>query len=311
MSANRDESGTGMAFYCVADARYFLGAVGLVNSLRLLGHDEPVFLLDCGLDPPQRALLEPEAEVIDAPAGVPPWLLKTVVPLARPADLMVLLDTDIVVTRVLAPLLERARAGSLVAFRNPEDRFVPEWGGLLGLGPAERGAYVSSAALAANRSVGAEILGLLAEHQRAVDFDRTYWRGGPPDYPFRFGDQDVLNAILSSGDWADRLDALDARLAATPPFEGLRVDDESSLRCSYADGAEPFLVHHHVTKPWLEPTHHGVYSQLLRRLLIGDGVAIRVPPEWLPQRFRRGARAYLARARVNLAQQVRFRLGRA
>ena len=37
------------AFYCVADERYFLGAVGLINSLRLVGHDEPIHLLDCGL----------------------------------------------------------------------------------------------------------------------------------------------------------------------------------------------------------------------------------------------------------------------
>ena len=310
MSAERGESGTGAAFYCVADAQYFLGAVGLVNSLRLVGHAEPVCLLDCGLEPQQRALLEPEVTVVDAPADTPPWLLKTVLPLERPADAMVLLDTDIVVTRGLGPLLDRARAGSLVAFRNPEDRFVPEWGNLLGLGPAKRGDYVSTAALVATRSAGEEVLGLLAEHQRAVDFERTYWRGGPPDYPFRFGDQDVLNAILASGS-GGRLDVLDARLAATPPFAGLRVADELSLHCSYADGGEPFLVHHHVTKPWLEPTHHGVYSRLLRRLLIGDDVAIRVPERWLPQRFRRGARAYLARARVNVAEQVRFRLGRA
>jgi hypothetical protein len=311
MSAGHDDGVPGAAFYCVADARYFLGAVGLVNSLRLVGHAEPVFLLDCGLEPSQRALLEPEVTVVEAPADTPPWLLKTVLPLRRPADAMALLDTDIVVTRGLGALFERARSGGLVAFRNPEDRFVPEWGDLLGLGSAKRGDYVSSAALLAKRSVGEEVLGLLAEHQRAVDFDRTYWRGGPPDYPFRFGDQDVLNAILASGGWAGRLDALDARLAATPPFAGLRVADEPSLRCSYADGTQPFLVHHHVTKPWLEPTHHGVYSQLLRRLLIGDDVAIRVPEQWLPQRFRRGARAYLARARINVAQQVRFRLGRA
>ena len=36
------------AFYCVADERYFLGAVGLVNSLRLVGHDEPVVCSTAG-----------------------------------------------------------------------------------------------------------------------------------------------------------------------------------------------------------------------------------------------------------------------
>ena len=48
---------TPAAFYCVADERYFLGAVGLINSLRLVGHDEPVYLLDCGLTDAQRELL--------------------------------------------------------------------------------------------------------------------------------------------------------------------------------------------------------------------------------------------------------------
>ena len=42
------------AFYCVADARYFLGAVGMINSLRVLGHEETVYVLDCGLTDGQR-----------------------------------------------------------------------------------------------------------------------------------------------------------------------------------------------------------------------------------------------------------------
>ena len=29
---------TDAAFYCVADERYFLGAVAMINSLRLVGH---------------------------------------------------------------------------------------------------------------------------------------------------------------------------------------------------------------------------------------------------------------------------------
>ncbi len=57
-----------LAFYCVADDRYFLGAVGLINSLRLQGHAEPIYLLDCGLDPRQRELLAAHVEVVDAAA---------------------------------------------------------------------------------------------------------------------------------------------------------------------------------------------------------------------------------------------------
>ena len=99
------------AFYCVADSRYFPGAVGLVNSLRLVGHREPILVLDTGLTDAQRALLEPQAEIVPSPSDAPPWLLKTVAPLARPAAVMVLLDADLVVTRPLTDLIEAPRAG--------------------------------------------------------------------------------------------------------------------------------------------------------------------------------------------------------
>ena len=297
---------TETAFYCVADERYFTGAVGLVNSLRLLGHRDPIFLLDCGLTAAQRDLLSAEVELVVSPEDRPPWLLKTVAPLSHPADVMVLLDTDIVATRPLGELFERAAAGRLVAFADPADRFDPDWGELLGLGTPRRGTYVSSAALCVGRELGAEVLGLLADRQSAVDFERSFWRADEPGYPFRFADQDVLNAILATRIGPDRVDALDSRLAPTPPFSGLAVTDEATLRCSYADGAEPFLVHHHVVRPWLEPTHHGVYSRLLRRLLIGDDVAIRVPEEAIPLWLRSGPRAWAHRLRINVGERLRW-----
>ena len=43
-----------IAFYTVTDSHHFLGVVGLVNSLRLVGHDEPVFVTDAGLTAEQR-----------------------------------------------------------------------------------------------------------------------------------------------------------------------------------------------------------------------------------------------------------------
>ena len=73
---------TEVAFYCVAGERYFLGAVALVNSLRLVGHREPVFLLDCGLsDGPARADRHRGDHRRDVEPS-PPRLLKTIAPLA-------------------------------------------------------------------------------------------------------------------------------------------------------------------------------------------------------------------------------------
>jgi hypothetical protein len=296
------------AYYSVADERYFLGAVGLINSLRLVGHDEPIHVLDRGLTDDQRGLLGREAALVPAPSRGPGWLQKTLAPLRDPAEVMVILDADIIVTRPLTELVEKAAGGPLVAFRNPVDRFVPEWGELLELGTAGRRPYVSSAAVFIERALGVEILRLLEDRQRLVDFELTHWRRNVPGYPFTYADQDVLNAILCTRLAPERLVALEQRLAATPPFAGLSLLDERTLRCAYDDGVEPYLIHHHVAKPWLEPTHHGIYSRLLRRLLVGEDVAVRVPEAHLPLRFRSGMRAYAERKRINARERFRWHI---
>src|SRR5213593_3484078 len=104
------------AFYLVADSAYFTGAVAALNSLRLLGHDEPAFVLDVGLEEGQRQALGRTAEVVPRPADVSPRLAKWVAPLAHPADVMVLVDSDVIVTRRLDPLLEQSARGAVVAF---------------------------------------------------------------------------------------------------------------------------------------------------------------------------------------------------
>jgi hypothetical protein len=296
------------AFYCVSDERYFLGAVGMINSLRVLGHTEPVYLLDCGLTPDQRRLLEPHATVVPAPIEAPPWLLKTVAPLRHPAEVMVLIDADIVVTRSLAELIERASEPRVIAIENDTDRFVAEWGELLGLGEVRRQPYVSSGLAFLGQPIGEQVLRLMGELQDRVDFDHTFWRANDPDYPFLYGDQDVFNAILASRIEPERLTALPNRLAPNPPFKGLRVIDEATLRCAHRDGTEPYAIHHFATKPWLEPTHHGVYSRLLRRLLAGADLALAIPEDELPLRLRSGFRAWVARKRVNAPETFRWRV---
>jgi hypothetical protein len=277
------------AFYSVADARYFLGAVGMLNSLRVLGHREPVFVLDCGLTAPQRELLSTHATLIPAPSDAPPWLLKTVAPLRHPAEVVVLIDADMIVTRPLTGLMREAAQGNVVAFANESNRFIPEWGELLGLGRTRRRQYVSSSLVCLNGQLGSEVLHLMAELQDRVDFDRTFWRTNVPDYPFLFADQDVLNAILASRVDPRRVVEVDDRLEAVPPFTGLRAIEAATLRCAYDDGTEPYALHHYLPiKPWLEPTIPGIYTELLVRLLRGSDVAIRVPPRELPLHLRPG-----------------------
>jgi hypothetical protein len=288
------------AFYCVSDSRYFLGAVGMLNSLRLLGHREPVYVLDCGLTPHQRQLLEPHATLVPAPSEAPPWLLKTVAPLRHPAEVMVLIDADIVVTRSLRELIERAAEPRVIAIENDRDRFVAEWGELLGLGEVRRQPYVSSGLVFLGHPLGAEVLGLMAELQDRVDFDRTFWRDNVPDYPFLYADQDVLNAILASRTEREQVTALPNRLAPNPPFKGLRVTDEATLRCAHRDGTEPYALHNFYRKPWLVATRSSQYSRLLTRLLLGPDVQLRLDRRELPLRLRTGAAARLAQLATDL-----------
>jgi hypothetical protein len=299
----------GAAFYCVSSGVYFLGAVGMINSLRLQGHDEPIYLLDCGLSPSQRELLAAEVTVIDAPQGVPPWLTKTVAPLRHPHEVMALIDSDMIVTRPLGDLLAAAAAGEVVAFENEMDRFEPRWGEVLDLGEVSRGAYLCSGFLAAGGEPGLGLLRLWDDRNGRVDFQRSFFADRDRDYPLLYLDQDVLNAIAWSGGFRERVRPLPYELAPMPPFAGLSVVDELALEVSYERGDPPFLVHHFMVKPWLERTHDGVYSRLLRRALVGPGLAIEVPPDEIPRRLRSGTLAAVQRAGINLSEQLRWRVG--
>jgi hypothetical protein len=295
----------GAAFYCVADSRYFLGAVALVNSLRLLGHREPIVLLDCGLDPAERELLSAATEIIDGPEDVAPALLKTIGPLARPADVVVMLDTDLIVTRSFAEPIARSAAGDVVAFRNSMDRHHPDWGEVLGLGEIHRGPYLDFAAISLPGPLAAELLPLIQDLQDRVEIDRGYWGRNEPDYALLYADQDVMNAVVAARVPPERLEALDERFAAVPPFDGLEIADAATLRCEYGDGTQPYVVHHHMAKPWIERTHSGVYSDLMRRLLVGDDVAVRVPAAAIPRRFRAGPAAWAERKLIDARERRR------
>lgn len=299
------------AFYCMSSAAYFPGAVAMINSLRLQGHQQPIHLLDLGLTPAQRELLEPHVTLTEAPPATQPWLAKTILPLARPAEVMVLIDVDMIVTRPLDELIEKAAQGSVVAFENDVDRFVAEWGEVLDLGPLRRRPYLCSGFVAIASEPGRELFGLMADRQRRVEFQRSFFAANEPGYPLLFLDQDVLNAILASESMPARdVVGLESRLMAPLPWGGPRLLDAESLRCAFDDGTEPYVVHNILpAKPWLTPMFDGLYSQLLKRCLTGPGLAIEVPPGELPLRFRSGPLAAAERRRVAASVFVRFHAG--
>lgn len=304
----------GAAIYTVCDARFFLGLAALINSLRLHGHQEPIYVVDCGLTDKQRAELEPEANILHPEANLAPQLLKYAGPLQAPADVMILVDADIIVTASLEPLKDTARHGKIVAFTDAlVDRFSPEWATRLELRETRRQPYVNSGFLVLARAQGVRLLELLEQKQRLIELNGTILADGKPDNPFYFPDQDVLNALLASNFSAGELAILDHALAPHPPFEGISVVDPDAVRCAYEDGQEPYVLHHVLQqKPWLAATKPCAYSVLLPRLWVGRDVAIRLASEDLPHRFRSGARAGIARAYAAAAARlhhVRGQLG--
>jgi hypothetical protein len=82
------------AFYSVCDSSHFVGAVALLNSLRLTGHDEPILLFDAGLTAEQRDSLAPHVTLLPAPTGTPTVFLWPLGPLEHPARVAILLDAD-------------------------------------------------------------------------------------------------------------------------------------------------------------------------------------------------------------------------
>ncbi len=308
------------AFYCVSSSRYFLGAVALINSLRLLGHAEPVFVLDYGLSEAERELLAPESTLVTAPDDTTPFLLKTVAPLAHPAEVMVLIDADMILTRPLTELIERAARGRVLAVEHGQERFFGSWGELLGIRPAVHHTYVTSSLVIAGGEPGRRLVRLMHDAQLRIDVERTPYAVPDPDLgslgsdfqdvesgdPFFYADQDVLNAILACEIADSELEVLDRRLESVLPFNGLDLVDETSLRCSYDDGVEPYAVHQILGKPWLQPMLPGVYTQLLIRLLSGSDVAVNVPRQMIPVYVRSGLAGRATRAATRAGWRLRY-----
>jgi hypothetical protein len=299
---------SGCAFYSVADSRHFIGAVALLNSLRLMGHEEPMFLVDAGLTPEQRSLLAGHVTLVRAPDGVPAVLATPLAPMEHPADVAVILDADVIATRALTELIDTAREGRIVGFVNNEpnhDRYFDSWSATLGLGPLRRQPYLNAGQLVVPGALASRLLPLWKEGLSKVDLRRTWVAKGKLSDPFYFGDQDVINAIMAATFEPDEIAVLEHRLAPHPPFAGLGLVDAERLLCRYPSGESPFLLHHVMGKPWLRATRTNVYTRLLPRLLLAPDVAIRLPPHSVPLRLREGRLASADRRRADAQAFVR------
>lgn len=309
-----------VAYYTAANASYFISAVALLNSLRRVGEQAPLFVVDCGLTADQRSRLSTRATVIPHRGDLHPVLQKATGPLARPAELMVFIDADILVTRPLDSLLADAATDRFVAFEDfhNADRFFDEWSSPE-LGTARRQTYVNSGFFALSWEMASEFLPLFAELQRTVDIGRTFVHGGSESYPFYFADQDLLNALLCAR-FDGRVTRLERRLAPFPPFTGIELTDRDNTLCTYADGVAPLGLHHTGRKPWLAPLPENAYTRLFTMLATDRQACLPLAPKELPLRLTnhplgrvdawRASTQYAANKRVRGRLKIRPRIGR-
>jgi hypothetical protein len=146
---------------------------------------------------------------------------------------------------------------------------------------------VNSGFLALPPDLARSVLEGVRDAQQRVDLSAAalLGRGSVAD-PFHFADQDVVNAVLRARVPADRLLALEHRLAPTEPWDEVGVEDAAALRCVDRDGSRPFLVHVVGPKPWLANVSATAYGELLPRLLVADDLAVRLRRSDLPPRIR-------------------------
>jgi hypothetical protein len=243
----------------------------------------------------QRELLAPHAEVVEVDRSIPPHLLKPLVPRVRPADKMILVDVDVVVLRPLTPLL--AETAGVVVFADPvAHRFHSEWAELLDLPPMRPGPYLDSGFFVLNGSVGQSVVDLVAEKQQWIDAASSRYGGSRSSSPFYYVDQDVWNAVLASSVGAAELAVQPADLAPHPPF-------------SVSEGREP-PPPPRGPKALARFDRGQRHSRLLPRLLLGPDVALRLEPDQVPLRLRRGLVADAERMRVEAAARAYWLRGR-
>ncbi len=308
-----------VTYVTIADERFFVGAVAMVDSLRLTGHHERIVVLDVGLTPAQRTVLERECDVVQPPVtreGVFVVFLKAAVHLLGLTGTVVLVDSDVVVTRHLGPVVAAAQAGRivLVADQFPERHF-PEWQEILGLErPPRRDPHLGAGFIALDLDQWPDFMPRWLELCRRVPQERADLPFDLPRdvvraNPFAFPEQDVLNALLASEVEPDRVEVFPLDVFPGPPHnDGLRIVDRRSLRCAYGEH-EPFLLHYwNHPKPWLPGARASLamdaYVELVARLLTAPDVPLRLSASEIPVWLRDDLRGRLVRRTPRRARRA-------
>lgn len=322
-TVSRTGHGSETTFVTVSDRRFFLGTVGLVNSLRLVGHDERILILDAGLTTQQRSLLESTCEVLPVPVELTGAgrdsqfgraLYKPYVRAVDPAGVLVFVDSDMIVTATLIGLIEEAKRGRICAFpaESALTRRFAEWESIFALSAVPRHqVYVNAGLVVVSVSRWPNLvdrwweacLRFPVEHAK-LPADLSLAK-----HPLALYEQDALNAILMSEIPEGVLAVQDPDLAATTHHrDKISILDARELVCFHR-GKQTVLLHHlGREKPW-EPAawrrlRFKAYTTLLSRLLTGVDVPLRPPSASLPIWLRPGLRSRAPRPVLRVLSRV-------
>jgi hypothetical protein len=277
-------------FFAVTNDGYFPAAAAMLNSLRITGHDHEIVFGDCGLRADQRARLEPHSMIVEIPAAETrdPTLLKSFPHVLDVHGVLVFIDSDMIVTDDLGPVLELAAEGRICAFGDPElDRRFPEWVDLFDLSaPLREQRFISAGFLAWSHAHWPGLLARWRELCERIPPGATLAHGATNRDPFAQGDQDALNALLMS---EVPLEAVAILPDAERPVwltTQVRIVNERALACRFGE-AVPKLIHADGSrKPWQTRmwwrVRNDAYVRFFRRLVFADDAIVSVEPPEVP-----------------------------
>jgi hypothetical protein len=291
-----------VTFYAVSDSHYFPAVVGLLNSLQLTGHSHEVIIGDSGLTPPQREQLARRCRLFPIPreVAIEPALLKAFPYLLRPDGIVVIIDSDMIVTGSLQESIRVAKQGKICAFADPErDRHFPEWRELFGLADVPRHqTYITTSYIAFSTAHWPNLLERWWRACEAIPSDRTMWRRAPNSDPFAQGDQEAFNALLMSEIPEGALHLLVDEERPIGKGGEVQVLDVHALSCTYKGRSVKLLHADGRHKPWAAPSflhvRNQAYVRLLRRLLHDSELPLGMPSYDLPIWLRKGRTATAA-----------------
>jgi hypothetical protein len=309
LSQSDAASRSSATYYTVSDRRFFVGTVLLLNSLRVSGNSGGLVVLDTGLEPGQRAQLEPHAQIVTVPRLIEgsPCMMKPYPYLVGASGTVVVIDSDIIVTAPLDGVLEHARAGKIVACpawtEQGRTRWYAEWEDKLQLrAPLRREEWFHDGFIVLSTEHWPQLLERWWETCELVPPEQVFIDG----MPFNAGDTDALNALLMSEIPRDGLHLLDR---GDEGFGGdIEIEDVHTLRCSL-HGRSVKLVHYlDSPKPW-QPKgwlRRGAtaYARIMHRLLFAPDVPLRLDPGSVEFWLRPDARGRVALGAATAANGV-------